>query len=494
MIAVLPITLGLVWGILCGLTPLRFRNSFSVLGSLLQFLLATWILLQTKDGTIFSTQAGGWALPYGISFRLDLTSALMIWISSFLVLGTHFYSLATTPKTEEYRFFQPVWHLLTVGVYGSFSTADLFNLYVWFEILLLASFILMVIGGRLPQLRSNISYVLLNLLGSAVFLLGLGFLYNAAGTLNFVDLQTLPRTNPHIAITAVCLLIAFGLKAAVFPLFAWLPASYPNTPTAPLALFSGLLTKVGVYTLLRFFGSPSMLQFPGMNALILIVASLTMLVGVYGAAQEITMKRILSFHIVSQIGYMLLGIGMGSSLGLAACLFYLMHHMIVKTNLFLIAGAIEQVEGHSRLKALGGLASARPWIAVSFAVSALSLAGLPPLSGFWAKLSVLYSTVQADSHLSATAQTAAKVSLAIGLFVGLMTLYSMLKIWSEAFLKKQIAPHSVNITKKVPLRFWIPIAIFSLWTLSLGIYPHWLFALCEAAAKQLLGQQLGGSL
>lgn len=478
MIAALPLTLALSLSVLCFFTKNlgQWTHRLALGGSFAQFLLSGWILYSCAQGETFSLQAGAWPQPFGISFQIDLTSALLIWISSFLILGVHLYTIKLLPSFDALGGFHSVWHMLSAGVYGSFSTGDLFNLFVWFEVLLLASFVLMAMGARPWRLKANVYYVVLNLVGSSIFLLGLGFLYNSTGTLNFQDLKHLEFFSFARDFSALCLLIAFGMKAAAFPLFSWLPSSYPGTPIGPLALFAGLLTKVGIYTLLRFFGTPSALQAEWIPSLLLPIAGITMLVGVYGAATRMSMRRILSFHIVSQIGYMLLGIAIGGRVGLAATIFYLMHHMVVKTNLFLITGAIEYCHGSSDLKRVGAIARLHPWLAAGFAISALSLAGIPPLSGFWAKFITLYGA----------AQSGAFISVGVGMFVGLLTFYSMLKIWNEVFLKEPDASENVAPARRLPLSMGLPIVILCLWTVSLGIYPTWLIQLAELAASQLL--------
>jgi len=475
VIAALPLSLALGFAILSFFT--RYRAPYlSVAGSFVLFLVNTWILISCARGEIFSLQAGGWEAPYGISFHLDLLGALMVWISSFLILGVHIYTLSTlsSVESEKTKGFHSVWHLLAAGVYGSFSTADLFNLFVWFEVLLLASFVLMGMGGKPWRLKANLYYVLINLSGSAVFLLGLGFLYNGTGTLNFEDLKQVESAGFARDVATLALLIAFGMKAAIFPLYSWLPASYPSTPIGPLSLFAGLLTKVGVYTILRFLGTPSILQTPWLSSILFPLACLTMVLGVYGAASQMTMRKILSFHIISQIGYMILGIAVGEVLGLAAAIFYLMHHMVVKTNLFLVAGVVETIYGTSDLKRIGGVGRRHPWLAGCFAISALSLAGIPPLSGFWAKLFTLYGAAASEAYFS----------LALGMFVGLLTLFSMMKIWNEGFLKEI---ENVQEATGIPLSMMIPIVVFSFWTISLGLYPGWLLSLSETAALELLG-------
>lgn len=447
----------------------------------LQFLLASWLLLQTHDGSVYVAQSGGWQAPFGISIVLDLTSALFLFVSSFLLLGVHIYSIAdfsiaNTKKLLE-KTFHPLWHALTLGVFGIFLTADLFNLFVWFEVMLMASFALTALGRGRIQWTATVYSIALNLVGSSCFLLGLGFLYNSTGTLNHAQLVLLEGSSEARHVAAFLLLLAFGLKSAVFPLYQWLPASYPGTPVAQLALFAGLLTKVGIYTLIRYFGVGSALNDMALwTPWIWGLALPTMLLGVLAAASQNSMRRILSFHIISQVGYMLLGIGIGGTLGLAAALFYVLHHMVVKTNLFLVTGAIESAYGSSKLELVGGAKRYFPWLAVGFIVSALSLVGVPPFSGFWAKVLILGSALKANDYWG----------LIVGLVTSFFTLFSMMKIWAEVFLK---APPKDLQVKKISLWQLAPIAGFAIWTLLVGLFPAVFSDLSKRAAEQLLSPE-----
>ncbi len=318
----------------------------------------------------------------------------------------------------------------------------------------------------------------LNLLSSAVFLAAVGVLYGVAGTLNMADLALAVQrgTAPGLVTTLACLfLVAFGIKAAVFPLFFWLPASYHTPPVAVSALFAGLLTKVGVYALVRAFT----LVFTGDTALthglILAVAVLTMVTGVLGAAAQFEFRRVLSFHIVSQIGYMVLGLGLFTPLALAGTVFYLIHHIVVKTNLFLVAGIVKRLGGTLDLGSLGGLYRRRPALALLFLVPAFSLAGIPPLSGFWGKL-VLVKAGLDSGHYAVTAT-------ALG--VSLLTLYSMTKLWNEAFWKEPPEDGAVAAAR-VPWTLLGPVVALAAITVAVGLGAGPVFDLASRAAAQLV--------
>ncbi|GAL17378.1 Na(+) H(+) antiporter subunit D [Vibrio maritimus] len=273
--------------------------------------------------------------------------------------------------------------MLLAGVYGAFLTGDIFNLYVWFEVMLIASFGLMVLDAGKVQVDGAVKYVVLNLVSTLVFLLAIGLLYGATGTLNLADLHTKAQSMPTEtqALLSVLFLFAFAIKSALFPLFSWLPASYHTLPNTVVALFAGLLTKVGVYALIRLFTLVFPLAESGWQPLLIWVAGLTMLTGVLGAAAQFDIKRILSFHIISQIGYMIMGLAIYTPLALAGAIFYIVHHIIVKANLFLIGGFVERRYGSSQLSKLGGVYKSMPLLAFLFIIPAFSLAGFP-LIGF----------------------------------------------------------------------------------------------------------------
>jgi multicomponent Na+:H+ antiporter subunit D len=335
----------------------------------------------------------------------DEFSAIMLLLTGIIGFAVEGYSLATMDRARENFGYHPLFHFLLMGVSGAFLTGDLFNLYVWFEVMLVSSFVLMALGGERAQMEGAIKYVTLNLISSMLFLTALGILYGLAGTLNMADLASkfaeISATQPVgvMRTLATLFIIAFGIKAAAFPLFFWLPASYHTPPVAVSALFAGLLTKVGVYALIRVFTLIFVQDTAYTHTLILLIAGLTMITGVLGAVSQNEFRRILSFHIVSQIGYMMMGLGLFSPIGLAASVFYIAHHIIVKTNLFLVSGAVHRLSQTFELKQLGGLYRARPALAALFLVPALSLAGLPPLSGFFAKLGLVQAGLYQNQYL-----------------------------------------------------------------------------------------------
>lgn len=357
---------------------------------------------------------GGWRAPIGISLVADRFSTILLCVSMLTMLAVLVYSIGERDAEQTHVGFHPLYLMLAAGVSLSFLTGDLFNLFVAFEIMLMASYALLTLGGRRSQVRSGMTYVVISLIASTLFLLTLGFVYAATGTVNMADLHgKIADLPPGVrSALAISLLVVFGIKSAVFPLFFWLPDSYPTAAAPVTALFAGLLTKIGIYAMIR---SQTLLfppdTWPG--DLLLVIAGLTMVIGVLGAVAQNDIRRLLSFHIVSQIGYMVMGLGLFSAAGLAAATVFIVHQIVVKTSLFLIAGLVERHTGTDELDRLSGVARREPLLAVLFLAAALSLAGLPPLSGFVGKLALV------DAGLDARSYTIVGVSLA----VSLLTLY-----------------------------------------------------------------------
>ena len=374
-----------------------------------------------RNGTEVSS-LGGWRSDIAINLVADRFATLMLTISSTMLLAVLVYAMGQRTDDERSRFYHPAYLALIGGVCGAFLAGDLFNLFVWFEVLLIASYVLLTLEGTDGQIRSGTTYVVLNVIESFVLVTGVALIFAATGTLNMAMLpERLAELPDGIRLGLnLLLLIAFGLKAAVFPLYSWLPDSYPAAPSPVSAVFAGLLTKIGVYAIIR----TQTLLFPDTNReLLLVIAGLTMVVGVVGAIAQSDMKRILSFHIVSQIGYMIMGVALGGVAAISATIFYMVHHIPVKTSLFLVEGIVEKEAGTSSLSKVSGLARRSGPLAALFLIPAFSLAGLPPFSGFLGKLAVVTEGIDQESWWI----------VAVALAVSLMTLISMLKIWTGAF-------------------------------------------------------------
>jgi multicomponent Na+:H+ antiporter subunit D len=478
---VLPILLPLLTAALALLAWRRrvAQRLLGVTGAAASLVVALALLVEVDRRGIQALQVGGWPAPFGITLVADLFSAIMIVLTALIGLAVAVYSLASMDAGREAFGYYPLLHLLLMGVSGAFLTGDIFNLYVAFEVMLMASFVLLALGGERAQLEGAIKYVTLNLVSSALFLIAVGLLYGTVGSLNMADLAGRLRGDVSpglLTALAMLFLVAFGIKAAVFPLFFWLPASYHTPPVAVSAVFAGLLTKVGVYALIRVFTLLFVQDVGFTHGLILVVAGLTMVTGVLGAVAQSEFRRILSFHIVSQIGYMVMGLGLYTPLALAGSVFYIVHHIIVKTNLFLVAGIVHRLRGTYELKPLGGLYRDHLGLAALFLIPALSLAGMPPLSGFLAKLSLVRAGLEAQSY----------AIVVVALAVGLLTLVSMTKIWAEAFWKAAPLPAGSAPASGQPPALLLPVIALAAITVALGLVGAPIFALSTRAAAQLL--------
>lgn len=452
------------------------RRWISVAGAAVHLSLAGALIPVTMGGPM-SLAVGGWRAPFGIVLAVDRLSAAMVVIAALVGLVVAIYSVSGIDHKRERYGYHPLVHALLAGVTGAFLTADFFNLYVWFELMLMASFVLMALGGEKRQLQAALRYFALNLLASMVFLVALGLMYGLTGSLNMAAVSDglAASSRPDLALVVWgLLLLAFGIKAAVFPLYSWLPTTYPTPPTVVSALFAGLLTKVGVYALMRTCAlMPPAVQVQ-LLPVVMGIGALTMVFGVLGAVGQKTFRGVLSFHIISQIGYMVIGIGMGTAAGLFAAIFYTLHHILVKTNLFLVAGVARRWCGTEELKGMGGLYRSNPWLTLLFAVSALSLAGLPPLSGFWAKLLLIQGLVGAGELWMAGLAAA----------VGALTLFSMLKLWNEAFWKP--GPSASVETMHAPIARYAGMALLAAGTVAIGLAPSWLAGYARDAAEELV--------
>lgn len=388
------------------------------------------LLVVVDQSGPLAMEVGGWSAPFGIVLVVDRLSALMLVISAIVLLAVLIFSvgqgLADGDSETPVSIYFPTYLILATGVFNAFIAGDLFNLYVGFEILLVASYVLITLGGTESRIRAGTTYIVVSLISSMLFLGSIAMIYGALGTVNIaqISLRMAEVPNDVQVILHIMLLVAFGIKAAVFPLSFWLPDSYPSAPAPVTAVFAGLLTKVGVYAIIR----TETVIFPGpeLNPALMVVALLTMVVGVLGAVAQADIKRLLSFTLVSHIGYMILGVSLGTAAGTTAAIFYIVHHIVVQTTLFLSAGLIERQGGSTSINRLGGLLASSPLIAVLFLVPALNLGGIPPFSGFIGKLALFEASARQGTPL-------AFVLIAAGALVSLLTLYALVRVWNMAF-------------------------------------------------------------
>ncbi len=449
------------------------QRAIAVICAVATTAIAVAILVRVDSEGTGSAAMGGWPGPIAINLVADRFAALMLTVGTLMLLAVLLYALGQRTDDERSRWYHPAYLVLMAGVCGAFLAGDLFNLFVWFEVLLIASYVLMTLEGNDDQIRSGTTYVVLNVIESFVLVIGVALIFAATGTLNMAELGDRLAALPDGVRMGLnlTLLIAFGLKAAVFPLFSWLPDSYPAAPSPVSAVFAGLLTKIGVYAIVR----TQTLLFPGsLQTLLLVIAALTMVIGVLGAIAQSNMKRILSFHIISQIGYMIMGVALGGAAAVAAVIFFILHQIPVKTSLFLVEGIVERETESSTLDRVSGLARRSGPLAVLFLLPALSLAGLPPFSGFTGKLGVVSVGLSQRSWWM----------VAIALSVSLLTLVSMLKIWTGAFWgdpPPDPAGEQPGVLRHHPLMSSVTAAVVA-GTLLIALFAGPIYRFCERAA------------
>ncbi|MGV3516027.1 proton-conducting transporter transmembrane domain-containing protein [Luteitalea sp.] len=478
---VLPILVPLVTAAALMLTPRRPlpQRGIALTGALGQLASAIALFLVVNRHGIQVLQVGGWPSPFGITLVADLLAAMLVVAVGVVGVAVNTAAFAGVDPRREASGYHPLLQVLLMGVAGAFLTGDLFNLYVFFEVMLVASFVLMALHRTGAQAEAAFKYVTINLLASSIFLTALGLLYGATGTLNLAHLaEVWPTisTRGIDLVLAVLLLVAFSIKAGLFPLFFWLPASYHTPPAAVGAVFAGLLTKVGVYALIRIYT----LLFQGgasvLSNVLLAMSVATMLIGLVASMNERDLRRILSFNLVGHIGYATAGLSMLTSGALAGAILYLLHHIVVITTLFLVSGVLLRLRRSTDIACLGGLYRSQPMFAVLAMVPVFSLAGVPPLSGFLGKLALVQGTFAAGAHWVG----------GVVLVVGLLTLLSMGRTWSEAFWRPASGADDMA-TPGVPLLLTIGALDLAIVAMTLGAEP--LFGLASRAAQQLLERE-----
>jgi multicomponent Na+:H+ antiporter subunit D len=449
---------------------LAFAGALVLLGS------ALVIAWNVRAEGIQVLQAGAWRAPFGITFVADGLTAVLLVAVGIVGVATTAYAFAGVDPRRESGGYHPVLMVLLMGVSGAFLTGDLFNLYVWFEVMLVASFVLMALYRNKTQVRAAFTYVTLNLLASSILLTALGLLYGKAGTLNMADLAYQWSTGAlpplHVAMAAL-FFTAFGIKAALFPWFSWLPASYHTPPAAISAVFAGLLTKVGVYSMFRVFTLLFQSVQPAGATFLLVLSLVTMGVGVTCALSQRDFRRVLSFNLVGHIGFTTMGLGLATPLGLAGSLLYVIHHILAITNLYLIAGLFLRMRRTSEFERLGSLFRTHPYVSLLSLVPLFALAGVPPFSGAIAKIALVQAAFGAGAYWAG----------AVALGVSLLSVLSIARLWDEAFWK----PAPPDADKADPI--WpqlLPIGGLTLLTLAFSVAAGPLFELTSAIAKDLL--------
>lgn len=425
-----------------------------------------------QDGDIVM-RLGGWARPFAISLVGDSFGATLSLVTGLIGLAGAIYARADIGARRRHAGFDPLFLALFAAVNGAFLTGDLFNLYVWFELLLVTALGLITLDRRREQLDGAFRYASISMVGATFILLGIGLVYAETGTLDMAHLGDMldGREYTLTLISGGALMFTgFALKSGLFPLYFWLPASYHTAPITASAVFAGLLTKVGFYACVRvlvsLFGAGSL---PGFPLLFSLVAAGTMMLCALGALAQTDLRRLLAYHIIAQVGYMLMGLAIATGMGVQAAVFYMVHSMIVQTNLFLAAGAMARADGSYDLRLTGGIVRSQPLLAGLVAVPILSLAGIPPFSGFWAKFLVIRGSFSVGLEWLGF----------VALLAGLLTIISMGGVWARAFWQQRADGLRA---RPVPPAMLIAIGLLSAATLVIGLFPNSLWEVAGDAA------------
>ncbi|MFC4873002.1 proton-conducting transporter membrane subunit [Negadavirga shengliensis] len=466
-------------------TRKNLQKLISVTGSLIALIISVSLFASVRTGGIQTMQAGNWEAPFGISFVADTFSAMMVVLTAISGLAVSVFSVGSVRNARIKFGYFPILHLLLMGLSGAFLTGDIFNLYVWFEIIIISSFVLITIGGEKAQLEGAIKYVTMNLLASVIFLTAIAILYGLTGSLNMADLSLKVSEIENrglVNVTAILFLVGFGIKSAVFPLYFWLPASYHTPPPAISAIFGGLLTKVGVYALLRVF---TLIFIPDafLSTLITVIAIMTILTGGIGALGQNNIRKIFSYLIICHIGYMVAGLGIYTEVAITGAIFYLVHDIIVKTNLFMASGLIFKIKGTYSMRLLGGFYKQYPKLSLLMAVPLFSLVGIPPLSGFWGKLLLVEGGIETSNYWLIS-------FIILGSF---LTLIIIARLWAEVFWKE-----GPDLPKKKHVKYFnelkplkkqamiISIALLGLVSLATGFGAEWVIRVAQTVSSELL--------
>ncbi|TXC91248.1 Na+/H+ antiporter subunit D [Metabacillus litoralis] len=405
---------------------IKAQKLISAFASLLAIVVSGIIVHTVHVNGIQSLAIGNWEAPYGIVLVADMYASLLVLTTSIIGFTALLFAFSSITPDREKFYFYPVVQFLLLGVTGAFLTGDIFNLFVFFEVMLMSSYMLIVLGSSKIQLRESIKYILVNIISSALFVIAVAYLYAVTGTLNMADLSVkiadMGQTG-LLTVIAILFLVIFGLKGAIFPLYFWLPGSYQAPPAVITALFGALLTKVGIYSITRvytliFYHEPSYT-----HQILAWLAALTIIFGVIGAIAYWDIKKIIIYNIITAVGVILFGIAANTPNAVEGSIYYLVHDMIVKGALFFLVGAIIAITGTSNLRKFSGLISSHPLLGWMFFIATLSLAGIPPLSGFIGKLKIIQGGFEAEEYT---------ISFVV-LLSSLLVLYSVMKIFINGF-------------------------------------------------------------
>ncbi|MBP3951346.1 Na+/H+ antiporter subunit D [Bacillus suaedae] len=482
-LTIAPLLIPLVTGVILLFLGKRLilQKALSILSGMAIIATSIFLLMDVLENGIKTYQVGGWQPPFGIVLVADSLATLLVLFSSIIMVATTLFTFRGLDLERKNYYYYPLVQFLLTGVIGAFLTGDIFNLFVFFEVLLMSSYALIVLGGTKTQLRESLKYVLINVISSAFFVTAVAFLYSATGTLNMADLSArIAEINQPGLITVIALLflIVFGMKAAIFPLFFWLPGAYSAPPPVISAIFAGLLTKVGIYAIYRvftiiFYHHPDVTHYT-----IGILAAITMIVGAVGAIAYNDIHKILVYNVVAGVGFILLGLSAFNEDGLFGGMFYLLHDMLIKAALFLLAGAIVVITRTTKIGQASGIIKNYPLLGWTFLAAALSLAGVPPFSGFFGKLLLIQGGFAAEQY----------VFVAVLLVSSLLVLYSVMRIFFQVILGEEILP---DVSRRGNVKGLVYPSIFLLFlSFLMGMGAEAVYPYVADATNTLLNPEL----
>lgn len=459
----------------------RMQRVVTVIGLAFSFISALVLLAKVKSDGVQALTLGSWPAPFGITMVSDMLSVLLVTTSILITFFVVIYSFSTIGTDREKFYYYPSILFMLTGVNGAFTTGDIFNMFVFFEVLLIASYVLIVLGGEKKQLRESIKYVLVNVISSALFVVTIALLYSVVGTVNMADIAVKISEIGQpgiITVIAVLFLLVFGVKGALFPLYFWLPGSYAAPPMPVLALFGALLTKVGIYAITRTYTLFFIHDLATTHELLLVLSLITIVAGCIGALAYFDLKQIMIYNIIITVGVILFGVAQMNKAGMEGAMFYLIHDMIIKGALFLLIGIIITITGTSSLRKMGGLMKNYPSLGWMYLIAALGLAGIPPLSGFVAKLLIVKGAFDAGNVWGSI----------IILVSSLIVLLSVMRIFIYAFWGK---PVEVPATKSGSYqKMMIPAVLLVVLSIAYGIGSEWLVPYMTDAADVLLNPSI----
>lgn len=475
----LPIIIPFFFGMILmfGQKNLKYQRTFSLLGIGIALISAISLLIKVKNDGIQKVTFGNWPVPFGITMVSDMVSVLLVTTTLLIAFFVVWYGFGSITKERERFFYYPGIMFILTGVNGAFTTGDIFNLFVFFEVLLMASYLLIVLGGEKGQLKGSIKYILINVISSALFVITVAFLYSVVGTLNMADIAVkIAEINQPgiVTVIAVLFLMVFGLKAAIFPLYFWLPTSYAAAPIPVLTLFGALLTKVGIYAITRTYTLFFVHDLSYTHDLLMALAIATIAAGCIGALAYFDVKLIIIYNIVIAVGVILFGVSQMNEASLKGAMFYLVHDMLIKAALFMLIGIVIYITGTSDLRKMGGLMKKYPALGWFYLIAAFGLAGIPPLSGFVGKLLIAQGGFEAGSMWSSIFILASS----------LLVLLSVIRIFLYAFWGEEKATTG-TVDKKVYQTLFVPTVILVLITVAYGVGSEWITPFIDDAAELL---------